>query len=115
MSIEEFSVTLDVIVSSKEKSNAAESCPWQGYSSKGVSPKLLFKTKEELLSVTAEFGMCRETVNFCSVFCANVRLSNQATGYASQHYSVPVPSHDKLKGLWQKGHKNGDWWRWGQR
>ena len=26
---------------------------------------------------------------------------NQATGYASQHYSVPVPSRDKLGGFWQ--------------
>jgi len=56
MSTEEFSVTLDVIVSPKEKSGAAASCPWQGYSSKGVSPKLLFMTKEDLLAVTAEFG-----------------------------------------------------------
>ena len=31
-------------------------------------------------------------------------LDNQATGYASQHYSVPVPSKDKLGGLWQEGH-----------
>jgi len=30
---------------------------------------------------------------------------NEATGYASQHYSMPVPSQDKLgEGLQQKGH-----------
>jgi len=58
MSTEEFSVTLDMIVLPKERSDATASCPWQGYSRKGVSPKLLFKTKEELLAVTAEFGMC---------------------------------------------------------
>jgi len=59
MSSEEFSVTLDVIVPQKERPPAAAtSCPWQGYSRKGVSPKLLFKTKEELLAVTAEFGKC---------------------------------------------------------
>ena len=29
--------------------------------------------------------------------------ANQATGYASQHYSVPVQSRDKLRGLYQKG------------
>ena len=29
---------------------------------------------------------------------------NQATGYASQHYLVPVPRQDKLGRLWQKGH-----------
>ena len=30
-------------------------------------------------------------------------------GYANQDYSVPVPSQDKLGGLWQKSirHKNG--------
>ena len=28
----------------------------------------------------------------------------QAAGFASQHYSVPVPSQDKLRGLRQKGH-----------
>ena len=39
---------------------------------------------------------------------------NQATRYASLHYSVPVPSQDKLGGLWQKSHlaKNRRWWRW---
>jgi len=31
-------------------------------------------------------------------------LSNQSTGYASQHNSVPVPSQEKLGGLWQEGH-----------
>jgi len=30
--------------------------------------------------------------------------SNQATGYASQHIPVPVPSQDKLGGLQQEGH-----------
>ena len=30
-------------------------------------------------------------------------LGNQATGHASQHYSVPVPSRGKLGGLRQKG------------
>ena len=58
MSTEEFSVTLDVMVSPKERSSAATSCPWQGYSSKGVSPKLLFTTKEEFVAVNAEFGKC---------------------------------------------------------
>jgi len=59
MCTEEFSVTLDVIVSPKDRPNAAaSSCPWQGYSNKGVSPKLLFMRKEELLAVTAEFGKC---------------------------------------------------------
>jgi len=59
MSSEEFCVTLDVIVSPKDRPNAAASCPWQGYSNKGVSPKLLFMRKEELLAVTAEFGECQ--------------------------------------------------------
>jgi len=31
-------------------------------------------------------------------------LYNQTTVYASQRYSVPVPSQDKLGGLQQKGH-----------
>jgi len=52
--MEEFSMTLDVIVSP----NAADSSPWQGCSRKGVSPKLLFTKREELLAVTAEFGKC---------------------------------------------------------
>lgn len=56
MCTDEFSVTLDVIVSPKDRQNAAASCPWHGYSGKGVSPKLLFTKKEELLAVTAEFG-----------------------------------------------------------
>jgi len=56
MCTEEFSVMLNVIVSPKDRPNAAASCPWQGYSRKGVSPKLLFMKKEELLAVTAEFG-----------------------------------------------------------
>jgi len=30
--------------------------------------------------------------------------SHQATGYATQHDSVPVPSQDKLGGLLQEGH-----------
>ena len=59
MSTGEFSVTLDVIVSPKDRPNAAASCPWQGYSNKGVSPKLLFMRKEELLAATAEFGKCQ--------------------------------------------------------
>jgi len=58
MSTEEFSVTLDVIVSPKDRPDAAASWPWHGYSSKGISPKLLFMKKEELLAVTAEFGKC---------------------------------------------------------
>ena len=41
---------------------------------------------------------------------------NQATGYASQHKSVPVPSQDKLGGL--RGRKGirrnmGGFWGWG--
>jgi len=59
MCTEEFSATLDLIVSPKDRPNAATSCPWHGYSSKGVSPKLLFMKKEELLAVTAEFGKCQ--------------------------------------------------------
>jgi len=49
-------VTFDVIVSPKDRLNTDSSCPWQGYTSKGVSPKLLFSRKDELLAVTAEFG-----------------------------------------------------------
>jgi len=43
---------------------------------------------------------------------------NQATGYAIQHDSVPVPSQDKLGGLRQEGHlaiKMGGLWWWGRR
>ena len=58
MCTEEFSVTLDLMVSPKDRQNASDSCPWRGFSSKGLSPKLLFKKKEELLAVTAEFGKC---------------------------------------------------------
>ena len=35
-------------------------------------------------------------------------LGNQATGHASQHYSVPVPSRGKLGGLRQKGQWRDD-------
>jgi len=34
---------------------------------------------------------------------------NQATGYATQHDSVPVPSQDKLGGLRQEGHLAIKW------
>jgi len=37
------------------------------------------------------------------------RQSTEGTGYASQHYPVPVPSQDKLEGLWQKGHSVLKW------
>ena len=37
------------------------------------------------------------------------RCVTKPAGYASQHYSVPVPSQDKLGGLWQKGHLA---WKW---
>ena len=42
----------------------------------------------------------------CAQWPPGVQASiiNQATGYASQHYSSPVPSQDKLGRLWQKGH-----------
>jgi len=36
-------------------------------------------------------------------FLMNI-VSYQATSYESQYYSMPVPSQDKLGGLWQKGH-----------
>jgi len=35
---------------------------------------------------------------------------NQATGYASKHCSVPLPSQDKLGGLQQKGHSMQKSW-----
>ena len=35
------------------------------------------------------------------------QMSNQATGSTSQHYSVPVPSLDKLGGLRQKWGNEG--------
>jgi len=71
MCTEEFSVTLDVIVSPKERPNAAASCPWHGYSSKGLSPKVLFTKKEELLAVTAEFGKCSR-LNLCNLQISRV-------------------------------------------
>jgi len=48
-------------------------------------------------------------MTFLIVWFGVVR-SNQATGYAIQHDSVPVPSQDELGGLRQEGHpaiKNG--------
>jgi len=40
-----------------------------------------------------------------------INVAHQATGYASQHIPVPVPSQDELGGLRQEGHpayKSGD-------
>jgi len=44
--------------------------------------------------------MVKTVLFFALVFA----LPNQATAYASQHYSVLAPSQDKLEGLWQIGH-----------
>ena len=48
---------------------------------------------------------------YCKLFCCLCHFSQSfyimaslATGYATQHKSVPVPSQDKLGGLWQEGH-----------
>jgi len=44
-------------------------------------------------------------------------LNKEASGYAIQHDSVPVPSQDKLGGLRQEGRpavKNGGLWAWGR-
>ena len=49
-------------------------------------------------------------VAFGSQYCSNLFLlqllvmCSVAAGCASQHYSAPVPSQDKLGRLWQKGH-----------
>ena len=36
------------------------------------------------------------------LYAAITVATNQATGCASKHYSVPVPSQDKVRGLQQK-------------
>jgi len=41
---------------------------------------------------------------FVHCFEQDYALGNQATWYASQHYSVPVSSKNILGGLWQEGY-----------
>jgi len=42
---------------------------------------------------------------FCIFLALVYSFANQATGYTLEHIAVPVPSQDKLGGLWQEGHQ----------
>ena len=50
-----FSVSLEYKVSATDKKRAGDSCPWEGFSSKGLSPRILFGDKEEQQMAMKEF------------------------------------------------------------
>ena len=53
---EHFRVTLDVAVSAKERPQPGASFPWQGFTGKGIGPRILFTTKEEQEEILNQYG-----------------------------------------------------------
>lgn len=54
---EHFRVTLEIAVSAKERPAPGASFPWQqGFSGKGLSPRILFATKEEQEEILNQYG-----------------------------------------------------------
>ncbi len=58
-----FRVTLDVAVSAKERQHVGTSFAWQGFTGKGLGPKILFTTKEEQEEILNQYGA------YASQFC----------------------------------------------
>ena len=56
---EGFRVTVDVVVSPRDKPPHGQSFPWEGFSTKGLSPKILFSAREEQMETLEEFGRIR--------------------------------------------------------
>ena len=54
---EGFRVTLDYVVTQKEVKISSVSSPWEGFTLKGISPKILFVEREEQHLVMTEFGV----------------------------------------------------------
>lgn len=70
-----FTVVLDFIVAPVKQSAlpvgsaaTAKSCPWQGFNSKGLLPKVLFSSQEEYQQVVAEFGKIGNHLFFVKLF-----------------------------------------------
>ena len=53
---EGFRVTLDIVVSPKEKPRPDQNMPWQNFSNKSLNPKILFANKDEQHQVMEQFG-----------------------------------------------------------
>lgn len=53
---ENFQVTLNVEVSSKEGFHDTDDLPWEDFSAKGINPKILFSSKEEQQEILLKFG-----------------------------------------------------------
>ncbi len=53
---EQFRVTLELAVSPKERPLQGQNIPWQGFTGKGLGPKILFTTKEEQEEVCRMYG-----------------------------------------------------------
>ncbi|XP_074640546.1 cyclin-G-associated kinase-like isoform X2 [Tubulanus polymorphus] len=51
-----FCVTLDVVVSPKERPKMDQVFPWDNFASKAISPKILFASREEQQQVTRDYG-----------------------------------------------------------
>jgi len=84
-----------------------ESCTNAKYSSSVVPPDPSVHFYHCLVTQPAKVTV--DIILYCSnEYCKSAIVfmasSLQATVCASQHYSVPVPSHDKLGGLQQKGY-----------
>ena len=54
-----FCVTLDLVVSPRDRPRPDQSSAWEGFAAKGLNPKILFTTKEEQQQIMADFGMCK--------------------------------------------------------
>ena len=53
-----FSISLEYKVSPTERRRAGDSCPWEGFSSKALSPRILFADREEQHLAMKEFSKC---------------------------------------------------------
>lgn len=53
---EGFLVTLDLVVSTREKQLPPQSCPWNKFNAKASTPRLLFSRKEEFNDTMDELG-----------------------------------------------------------
>ena len=53
---EHFRVSLEVVVSPKERPQPGSSYPWQGFTGKGLGPRILFTTKEEQEEILNQYG-----------------------------------------------------------
>ncbi|ELU08049.1 hypothetical protein CAPTEDRAFT_20343 [Capitella teleta] len=87
----EFMVSLDVIVSPKERPRQGAPLPWNDKTTKAISPRILFSTRDELQMVTSDFGVSDR---------AKRKLSKQGSHTSSDfsHDTTPTesPAHASL-------------------